>query len=242
MLLFDVANQRLHSSTVEDAVNKSWRPIPSRRATEAGTRRFLLLIIPFVFVATLFLGGTHETVAMMVLTWMYNDLEGADENYIVRNAINALGFMCYSSGATIVACGYGQHSLNSTAYRWLAIVGGIVFSTLQMQDMPDVEGDAARDRKTLPLVHGNASARWTIAIPTVAWSLICPAFWEVGPLGWLVSLLTGGLLVLRILGLRSVQADKTTWKVWCLWTSTLYLLPLIKDPSVFYRFAASVGW
>jgi hypothetical protein len=59
-----------------------------------------------------FLGGMTETLAMVGLTWMYNDLEGADENYIVRNIINAFGFVCYSSGATIVAAGYGEYDLN----------------------------------------------------------------------------------------------------------------------------------
>ena len=77
----------------------------------------------------------EETVAMFVLTWMYNDLGGADESYIVRNFINALGFVCYSSGALRVASGYGQYFLNDESYQWLGIVGGIVFTTLQAQDM-----------------------------------------------------------------------------------------------------------
>ena len=72
---------------------------------------------------------------MNTLEYMYNDLGGADENFVVRNLINAAGFVCYSAGATRVAGGHGQHSLNQKAYRWLAIIGGIIFSTLQMQDM-----------------------------------------------------------------------------------------------------------
>ena len=47
--------------------------------------------------------------------------------------------MCYSSGATIVAVGYGQNELNGKACVWLAVVGAIMFSTLQMQDMADRE-------------------------------------------------------------------------------------------------------
>lgn len=80
---------------------------------------------------------------MFVLTWMYNDLGGADESYIVRNFINALGFVCYSSGATRVACGYGHCFLNDEAYQWLAIIGGIVFSTLQAQDMGKTSMDTS---------------------------------------------------------------------------------------------------
>ena len=135
VLIFDLANQRLPNSIIEDSVNKAWRPIPAGRMSAADARHLLLLAIPTGFVITLYIGGMEETVAMMVLTWMYNDLGGADENFVARNFINALGFMCYSSGATKVACGYGQCELNQNAYEWLAIIGGIIFTTLQMQDM-----------------------------------------------------------------------------------------------------------
>ncbi|MCJ1257383.1 hypothetical protein MMC24_005208 [Lignoscripta atroalba] len=208
VLLFDVSNQRLPDSIVEDSVNKSWRPLPSGRLTADATRRLLLVLIPIVFVASIYLGGMQETVALMVMTWMYNDLGGADENYLVRNLMNVGGFVCFSSGATAVAVGYGQHELNKKAYSWLAIVGAIVFSTLQMQDLPDMEGDAARGRRTLPLVHGEWIARWSIAVPVIAWSLICPAFWELGIFGYTASVAIGALLVFRILMLRSVAADK----------------------------------
>ena len=233
VLVFDVANQRLPDSILEDSVNKPWRALPSRRITPSAARRLLLFVIPVVIFASLYLGGAEETVLMMVLTWMYNDLKGADENYLVRNIINSAGFICYSSGTTIVAAGYGEHTLNSRAYIWLGIVGAVVFSTLQMQDMPDVKGDAARGRRTLPIVHGEYVARWSIAVPVTVWSTVCPWFWELGQLGWATSLTVGGLLAGRVLMLQGVEADKTTWKIWCVWTATLYLLPLFKNYSVF---------
>lgn len=135
VLIFDLANQRLPNSIIEDSINKAWRPIPSGRMSAAHARRLLLIVIPAVLTTTLYIGGLEETVAMMVLTWQYNDLGGADENFVVRNIINAFGFMCYSSGATRVAIGHLEFNLNSKAYQWLSIIGGIVFSTLQMQDM-----------------------------------------------------------------------------------------------------------
>lgn len=232
LLLFDVANQRLPQSILEDTVNKPWRPLPSERLTAAEARLLLLVLIPAAFVVFIFLGGVLESVAMMALTWMYNDLAGADENYIVRNAINACGFVCYSSGATAVAAGYGRYELNQKAYPWLAIIGAVVFSTLQMQDMADMEGDAARGRRTLPLVHGETIARWSIAIPVAAWSLICPAFWECGAVGYGVSVAAGSVLFVRILLLDGRFAYRKTWGMWCLWTMTLYLQPLLKDDAV----------
>ena len=135
VLIFDLANQRLPHSIIEDSVNKPWRPIPSGRMTACQARRLLLAIIPIAILITFYIGGIEETIVMNTLVYMYNDLGGADENFVVRNIINAAGFICYSAGATRVACGHDRYSLNDKAYQWLAIIGGIVFSTLQMQDM-----------------------------------------------------------------------------------------------------------
>ena len=135
VLIFDLANQRLPDSIIEDSVNKAWRPIPSGRMTPFHARRLLLAVLPVSILITFYTGGMEETILMNTLVYMYNDLGGADENFVVRNLINAAGFICYSAGATRVACGHDQYSLNEKAYQWLAIIGGIVFTTLQMQDM-----------------------------------------------------------------------------------------------------------
>lgn len=228
VLIFDLANQRLPASVTEDSINKPWRPLPSERITQVQARRLLLAILPVGFLIACSLGGTEETVAMMVLTWMYNDLGGGEESYLVRNLINAFGFMCYSSGATLVACGHGEITLNPDAYQWLGMIGGIVFTTLQMQDMSDQKGDKARGRGTIPLILGDWVARWTIAIPVSLWSIACPLFWKLHPYAFIAPIILGSLIGLRILLLRSVDADKLTWKFWNLWISSLYLLPLIK--------------
>ncbi|KAL9593579.1 MAG: hypothetical protein Q9219_007484 [cf. Caloplaca sp. 3 TL-2023] len=234
LIVFDVANQRLLSSLVEDSVNKAWRPLPSRRLSLAQARRLLLLLIPVVTVICIFLGGLEETVVMHVLTWMYNDLYGADEHYAVRNLINAAGFMTYSYGATRVAI--GSYELNDVMrYQWVPIVGAVVLTTLQMQDMSDQEGDAHKGRGTLPLRWGDGPARWSIAVPVVFWSLACPAFWRMEYWGWPAPILLGVLLAGRVLTLRNVGQDKITWKIWCIWTMVLYVLPLCKDHSVLLK-------
>ncbi|KAF2756594.1 hypothetical protein EJ05DRAFT_502092 [Pseudovirgaria hyperparasitica] len=232
LLLFDVANQRLPASVVEDAVNKAWRPLPSGRISELAARRLLLGILPATFIVSWFLGGMHETVAMMALTWMYNDLAGSDELYIIRNAINALGFMCYSSGSAAVAVGHGEHDLNSRAYQWIALVGAVVFSTLSMQDMPDIPGDRTKGRKTLPLVHPEIVARWAIGVPVFIWSVYLSVYWELHVdqqiiFGAVVAV--GAVLAARVIFMRGIQADKGSWKMWCAWTGFLYALPMIKN-------------
>ena len=134
-LTFDLANQRLPNSIIEDSINKPWRPIPSGRLSAYQARRLLLVVLPIAILISFHIGGMEETIVINTLLYMYNDLGGAEENFVVRNLINAAGFICYSAGATRVACGYGQCSLNEKARQWLAIIGGIIFSTLQMQDM-----------------------------------------------------------------------------------------------------------
>ena len=229
LLLFDVNNQCQTKSVLEDSVNKPWRAIPSQRLTAQQARRLLLIIIPTVFLATHYLGGTREAVALMVMTWMYNDLGGADDNFVVRNLLNALGYMCYSSGSMIVATGYGQHHLNKTADVWLTMIGAIIFTTLQMQDMPDVKGDAARRRRTIPLIYGDLAARYSIALPIVAWSAICPAFWRLDLYGYVGLGVVGAYLTFRLFKFRYDQADSETWKLWCLWITLIYILPLWKE-------------
>lgn len=113
------------------------------------------------------------------------------------------------------------------------MIGAVIFTTLQMQDMADQAGDAQKGRKTMPLVWGDGTARWSIAIPVMLWSVLLPAFWEIESWAWSLPLLLGMLLSGRVVLLRQVEHDKVTWKLWCAWTMFLYLLPLFKDYSVF---------
>jgi 4-hydroxybenzoate polyprenyltransferase len=157
---------------------------------------------------------------------MYNDLEGADEHFLVRNVINALGMGFYSSGALAIACGR-HHSTNSTGYQWIGVISAIVLTTLQIQDMGDQAGDRLKGRKTLPLVMGDGFARWTIASSVMLWSIAGPAFWRPGMLAYVLPLLTGSTLALRVLLLKSIEADKASWKMWCVWIVSMYLTPLL---------------
>lgn len=232
ILVFTVANQRLPNSVLEDSVNKAWRPLPSGRITGVQARRLLLGIVPATFLLTYVLGAGDFSLMSLLLTWLYNDLEGADENYVIRNLINSLGLVCWSAGTTMVACGKDQHQLNAMGYYWLKIEAAIVFTTLQVQDLRDQKGDQARGRRTAPIVLGDVVTRWTIAIPVLFWSLFCPFLWGLGIYGFIVPAVLGGSLSLRVLRWRSVEADQLTWNLWGLWIGSLFILPLCRNPSV----------
>jgi 4-hydroxybenzoate polyprenyltransferase len=174
----------------------------------------------------------------MVLTWLYNDLGAGDENFLVRHFNNALGFVTFGAGAAQVACGEGN-SLNATAYVWLGVIVAIITFTIQFQDMEDQEGDRERDRRTLPIVLGDVWTRRLNAFVIAASSIAAPSFWQLGAAGFALPMFLGCTIAVRSILLKSLSADKTTFKLWCLWLIVLYLLPLAKGEGALAALCAS---
>jgi 4-hydroxybenzoate polyprenyltransferase len=223
-----VANQRLEGSIIEDSINKPWRPLPSKRVTPDEARSLLLwILLPLSYLAGVLLGGSDASVALMVFSYMYNDLGGANENWLLRNMLNACGLSSFSLGAAKVAWG-PLSTMDKTLYAWVAILAAVISSTVQLQDLPDIEGDKARGRRTMPLLYGKAIVRWSICIPTLAWSIYCPYYWNLRPLAYLPSLTLGFIIGFRVLIARHGESDAVTWKLWCAWMMILYSLPLFR--------------
>ncbi|KAK4173613.1 UbiA prenyltransferase family-domain-containing protein [Triangularia setosa] len=230
LLPFAIDNQRQPEAILEDRHNKPWRTMPSERMTEGQAKTLMLFLYPVALFSSLWLGGTRQCLALMVLGYGYNDLDLADWSWVSRNAINALGFCCFASGALEVAMGFPLSFCGEESHgmiKWLAMIGGIVFSTVQSQDMPDQVGDSLRGRKSLPLAVGDGPARWTIAVPMVAWSTICPWFWGVGAVVHAAVACLGLLIACRTLTCRDIEADRRTFRLWNLWMACLYTLPLL---------------
>lgn len=225
LLLFNLANQRLPLSIKEDSINKPWRPIPSGRINATRARFLVLVMMSVVLLISFALEAATLALALMALTWAYNDLGGADNSFIIRNVLNALGMSIYSSGAIIIGSG-SRSGLTVTATHWVAFIGLVVVTTVHVQDMRDQRGDAINKRKTLPLVIGDGFARWIIAGAISGWSLAAPSFWKLGMAGYTPTVVIGAIIAFRILWLRNVNADKTTWTCWCVWMVSLYILPL----------------
>lgn len=230
-----LANQRLPEAIEEDRINKPSRPIPAGRISANQTRRLLLVAIPLTLAITYALGAWQETALLFVLTWMYNDLGGGEEHFLARDGIVAVAFAGYNMGALRVVLG-GKVELSGAAYIWLAIVSLVIFATMKIVDMKDQEGDRARGRRTAPLVLGDGVARWAIAGPVVLSSVLCPWFWGLGAAGYVLPVGIGAFVAVRVMCLRSSDADRKTWKFWALWIVSLYLLPPFKDHRVFAMF------
>ena len=241
LLTFNLANQRTDDSIAEDRLNKSWRPIASGLISQAEARRWLLALIPAGLGISLLMGAATETLLMLVMTWMYNDIGGGSDNFITRNGLNGLAFALHNYGSTKIAAndpalGYGHGDantetvLNRTAGSWLVIIGCIVFTTLQVQDLPDMAGDGERGRKTIPLVFGEWPCRVSIAVNVVLWSLVGILFWRLqhnSPVPCTLLLAVGAAVALRVLLFRNVSSDERTYKLWCLWLALVYSLPFV---------------
>ncbi|OJK01624.1 hypothetical protein ASPACDRAFT_116526 [Aspergillus aculeatus ATCC 16872] len=248
LLPFTIDNQRQPASILEDSLNKPWRPMPSKRMTPEQARSLMLLLYGAAVGVSALIGGLCQCLVLIGLGYWYNQKQGSDAGFLVRNLINSLGFMSYIAGAaqltlgpqrwtTFIALGRGM----SIGPTWLAIIGAVVMSTVQTQDMCDQLGDRARGRKTLPLVIGDVAARWVTAVTISMWGPFCVWFW--GWRGWVENGHTKGsfarcavgaaiaglawVIAFRTLVMRSGPNDHTTFKLWNLWLVGLYALPLL---------------
>lgn len=227
LLPFAISNQRHPLAVTEDATNKPWRPLPSGRLESSQALGLMLILYVSAMISSFYLGGLKQCVALVILGYCYNDVGGADKSFVLRNLINACGFVSFASGAMEISL--GRNLLwTEPLLQWFAFVALIVFTTVQSQDMYDVEGDSLRGRRTVPLVFGDNVARWSIAMPVIFFTLSCTWFWDMPLRLCLLQVFLGSTVALRTLCCAGVKADKTTFALWNLWLVSLYCLPVLK--------------
>lgn len=225
LLIFDLANQKSPASIKEDLINKAWRPIPAGRVSRRQMRYLLMTAIPMVLLSAFLLNVWKETALLLNLTWMYNDLGGGDDNWLVRNLIIAFAFFLYNIGSLKVARGglcQREKNIENAAYIWTAVISAVILTTMQIQDLKDQEGDRIRGRRTAPLILGDSVARWTIVIAMLFWSLVFARYSGFS----MLSLVVGCYVAYRVWSKRGREEDRRSWKLWSLWLVSLYLLPL----------------
>ena len=204
LLVFDLANQRLPDSVKEDRINKPWRPLPANRINQRQTRHLMLIAMPLVLVSHSALSVWKETTLLFNLTWIYNDLKGGDEDWLVRNLVIASAFFLYNLGSLKIASGAADRAddvLGIAAYGWTAIISAIIFTTMQIQDLKDQDGDRSRGRQTAPLVLGESMVRRTIAIPVLIWSFVCALIWG----HWVLPIAAGFTSLIEFSGSKGKQ-------------------------------------
>ncbi len=91
-----------------------------------------------------FLSGLKQSLALICFGHCYNDRDGADVNFLVRNIINAVEFISFAFETTDVRLGSFVPLAMSLA-RWFATIGFVVVTTVQVQDMVDQVEDDVRE-------------------------------------------------------------------------------------------------
>ncbi|KAI0202861.1 UbiA prenyltransferase family-domain-containing protein [Astrocystis sublimbata] len=225
LYIFDLANQRSPHSVVEDKINKPWRPIPQGRITMNQTRRLMLGAIPTVLLLNYALDTWQQGVLINIISWMYNDLGGGDEPFL-REILIAIAYGLFNGGSLSIAAGIGS-TPTLLGLTWTAIVSCVILTTMQIQDLKDQSGDRTRNRKTIALFVGERISRVSIAFFVCFWSCICGSFWSAGPMAMAFIILIAFVIALRVLLLSSPRSDARTWRIWCFWHASLYVLPAL---------------
>ncbi|RFU27499.1 hypothetical protein B7463_g8843, partial [Scytalidium lignicola] len=231
VLHFDCSNQKSPESIKEDWLNKPWCAIPSGKLSVNGAERWYAMASCLLLLSTgTWLGGFPEAVAFMLETWVYDYASGAN-SWWGKNLINALFYLTGQFGATRVAAGaMGSTSMTRAGFEWCALLGLNTFTTVQIQDLRDQEGDNARGRHTVALVLGDGITRWITALFISFWSVVCPAYWGNGRFtaGYSLPFFIGNIIAARVLSYRSIKADRSTFHYYTLfWLPALYAIPLL---------------
>ncbi|KAI1128272.1 UbiA prenyltransferase family-domain-containing protein [Nemania abortiva] len=236
LLVENLANQRLPASIKEDVSNKPWRPLASGRINLPQAKDLLKIAVTMAATHSVLVGVTLPSIALMALVWLYNDLGGANAGPLQRNLVNAGGLACFGWGAVIILARYQRDVLDGgqdlppegkqLLLRWVALTFVVVATTVFSQDFPDTLGDKARGRKTMPLVYSEQVCRVMLAFLVLFWSMVCPMFWTVGQVGRFIPLCVGITIAVSTLCSRRQSSDETVWRLWCLWITILYLLPI----------------
>ena len=105
-----------------------------------------------------------------------------------------------------------QQTLDSVSILAIILSGATIFTTIQTQDFPDVAGDRAIGRITLPIYAPHFS-RWLTLIGIPAWSAMHCWIWGIGAICSTHVMLLGLLVGGRFFHMRTPQADSRSYVV-----------------------------
>jgi 4-hydroxybenzoate polyprenyltransferase len=100
--------------------------------------------------------------------------------------------------------------MDSVSVTAVIISGILIFTTIQAQDFPDVEGDKALGRITFPIYAPEFSRAFTV-FATTAWSIFLSWFWGVGPVSTAFLVIFGFYVGMRYYRWRTLEADRKSY-------------------------------
>ena len=101
-----LANQTLPRALAEDVMNHTDRPLPAGRITIQQARALRWMMVPLCLLLSAAYGPRTLFTSFGVSLFMlaYNEGGGSGGHWLVRNALNAIGYALAEAGATLVAC------------------------------------------------------------------------------------------------------------------------------------------
>lgn len=101
-----LANQILPRAIAEDTLNHPDRPLPAGRISVHAARMLRWVMIPLCFLVSVAYGPRTALASLGASLFMlaYNEGGGANSHWLIRNALNAVGYAVAEAGATLVAC------------------------------------------------------------------------------------------------------------------------------------------
>ncbi|KLO15620.1 hypothetical protein SCHPADRAFT_824480 [Schizopora paradoxa] len=224
VLQFDVSNQTLDPE--EDENNKRDRPLPAKRISLRDALILRWLLVPACWAMSYWYSKEvmYASIGLTFLTVVYDELGAHAGHYIVRNLVNALGFVTFEVGASLIA-GNDIHYLDSTARLSILCSAGIFFTTIQSQDFKDVEGDTMIGRKTIPIVHPTLAAP-TLALALMTWAVGLAYLWHTNFLVTAASNILSLWVGVCYMTSSTVKEYQRSFYLYNVWLTTMHGLPL----------------
>ncbi|KAJ7190579.1 UbiA prenyltransferase family-domain-containing protein [Mycena pura] len=222
LLHFNTANQ---TASLEDETNKPDRPLPARRITlrAATALRWTLMPACWALSRAYSPETMYASMALSAFTALYNEGRGSGAHFVLRYALNGLGFAAFEVGTTLVAKD-DKSSLDGAGWLAIFLSASIFATTIFAQDFRDVVGDKQINRDTIPIRFG-ARSRPALFLGVILWSILLALIWEVDPLCAALFISLGVFAGGRFVQYRTVQEDKNSYFWYNVWVSVAHILP-----------------
>ncbi|MGE7386274.1 UbiA family prenyltransferase [Streptomyces sp. NPDC004126] len=209
--VFDASNQA--RSLEEDRVNKPWRPLPHALTTGPGLLRRLWIASVLYILLGVF---THTLI--WVLLWQTTVIVAmfaSPRHYIWQKPLWMVSGMISHLAAGWRLAG----PIDRTGWTWICTLTILLAAPLRFEDVRDMDGDRAVERRTLPLVIGHWPVRIMFAVfmaaAPIPVHLLLYAPGNAGRLtGWSCDAALAAVCwtaAARSLLLRTTTADRTTY-------------------------------
>ncbi|THH14068.1 hypothetical protein EW146_g6221 [Bondarzewia mesenterica] len=149
------------------------------------------------------------TLGLIFTTFCYDEL-GLACHWAGKNLCNIGGYATFEIGATMIMGSRIKLDLISTAA--VALSGMLIFTTIQVQDFPDVEGDNFSGRVTFPIYAPEFSRIFTLFM-MLLWSVALSWYWDVGTITSALFVVLGGYVGARYYLWRTPDVDKRSYVI-----------------------------